>query len=78
MKMRIPALIAGFALCYTVLYADNAPKPGITPIQAELMADVRAHQLKVGEAVYARVQILWRGADCVGGIWTIRRCPSTE
>jgi hypothetical protein len=65
MKMRIPVLIAGFALCHTVLYADNAPKPGITPIQAELMADVRAHQLKVGEPVYARVQILWRGTDCV-------------
>jgi len=63
--MRIPVLVAAFALCCTVLFAGDAPKPGITPIQAELMADVRAHQLKVGEPVYARVQILWRGTDCV-------------
>jgi hypothetical protein len=64
-KMRIPLLITSLALCCTVLLADDAAKPGVTPIQAELMADVRAHKLKVGEPVYARVQIRWEGTDCI-------------
>jgi len=64
MRIRITARVAAFALCCPVLLAGSAPKPGITPIQAELLADVRAHQLKVGQPVYARVQIQWQGTDC--------------
>ncbi len=43
--------------------ADNAIQ-SITPVQAELMADVNAHLLKVGAIVYARVTVEWRGTDC--------------
>jgi hypothetical protein len=65
MKTRIPALTTALAFCCAAVFADAIAKPGITPIQAELMVDVHAHLLKVGQTVYARVTVDWRGPDCV-------------
>lgn len=65
MKIKIQVLVAALALCSTALAADNVPKPGITPVEAQLMADVRAHQMTVGQPVYARVDTAWNSADCV-------------
>lgn len=64
MNIRIRMLMAAFALCCTALFADGVPKSGIIPVEAQLLADVRAHQLKVGEAVYARVDTPWQGNEC--------------
>jgi hypothetical protein len=65
MKVRIPMLMAAFALCSTALFADSVPKAGVTPVEAQLLSDIRAHQLKVGESVFARVDGRWEGAECV-------------
>jgi hypothetical protein len=65
MKFRIRLLTAAFALCCSTLFADSAPKQGVTPIDAHLLSDIRAHQLKVGESVFARVDGRWEGAECV-------------
>src|ERR1035441_9911807 len=63
-KMRTPLLITALAFCCTAVFAESTTKPGITPVQAELMGDVHAHLLKVGATVYARVTADWRGTDC--------------
>lgn len=65
MKIRIRVLMAAFTLCSTALFADGAPGSGVAPIEAHLLSDIRAHQLKVGESVFARVDARWEGADCV-------------
>ncbi len=64
MKMWIQLCLTVFALNCAGAFADNAPKAGVTPVEAQLMADVRAHQLKVGQPVYARVDTPWKGTDC--------------
>jgi len=64
MKIRIPILMAAFVLCVTAVFADGVPKPSVTPVEAQLLSDVRAHQLKVGQSVYARVDSLWNGDSC--------------
>jgi hypothetical protein len=65
MKMRILGLAAAVALCWATASAEKIAKPGITPIQAELMADLHARLLKVGGTVYARVTVDWKGPSCV-------------
>jgi hypothetical protein len=45
--------------------ANRAIEPAITPIQAELIADLHARLLKAGATVYAKVTADWTGADCV-------------
>jgi hypothetical protein len=57
--------MAAFALCCTALFADTVPKSGVTPVEAQLLSDIRAHQLKVGESVFARVDTIWEGAECL-------------
>ena len=64
MKTRIPALTTALALCCAAVFAGTPAKPGIVPIQAELMTDVHAHLTKVGATVFAQVTIEWRGTDC--------------
>jgi hypothetical protein len=64
MKMRTLGLAAALALCWAAAFAEKVAKPGITPIQAELMADLHARLLKVGETVYARVTVDWNGTGC--------------
>ena len=64
MKTRIPALMVALVLSCTVVFSATIAKPGITPVQAELMGDVHAHLLKVGATVFARVIAEWRGTDC--------------
>ena len=65
MKTRIPALTTALALCCPAVFADTTAKPGITPVQAELTADLNAHLMKVGSTVFARVTVDWRSSDCV-------------
>ncbi len=63
--MRILGLTAALALCLTTASAEKLAKPGADPVQAELMADLHARLLKVGEPVYARVKVEWRSPSCV-------------
>jgi hypothetical protein len=65
MKTWIQLFMAAFALCCASSFADNVPKSSVTPVEAQLLSDVHAHQLKVGEAVYARVDSPWQGNECV-------------
>ena len=65
MKIRIQLITVAVVLCCRAAFADGAPKAGVTPVEAQLLSDVRAHQLKVGEAVYARVDSRWQGDQCV-------------
>src|ERR1700739_4444601 len=65
MKMRILGLAAALPLCWATASPEKIAKPGITPIQAELMADLHARLLKVGGTVYARVTVDWKGPGCV-------------
>jgi hypothetical protein len=63
--MKIRMLMVAFALCCTTVFADSVPQSTVTPVEAQLLSDIRAHQLKVGESVYARVDTLWQGSECV-------------
>jgi hypothetical protein len=63
--MRIKWLLIALALCCTPAFAEKIAKPGLYPIQAELMADLHSRLLKVGGTVYARVTVEWRGSNCV-------------
>jgi hypothetical protein len=65
MHMRILGLIAALVLCWATVSAEKLAKPGADPVQAELMADLHARLLKVGETVYARVKVEWRSPSCV-------------
>lgn len=42
----------------------NSTIPAVTPVQAELLMDLEARHLKVGEAIYAKVFIPWEGPGC--------------
>jgi hypothetical protein len=53
------------SLCLSAFGAKKVAEPGVTPIQAELMADLNARLLKVGSPVYARVAVDWIGTGCV-------------
>jgi hypothetical protein len=64
MNMRILRLAAVFGFCCGIAFADAVAEPTITPVQAELMADLHARLLKPGQTVYARVTVDWRSADC--------------
>ena len=64
MQMRILGLIAALVLCWATASAEKLAKPGADPVQAELMADLHARLLKVGETVYARVKVEWRSPSC--------------
>ena len=62
--MRILGLAAALALCCATVSAEKIAKPGADPIQAELMADLHARLLKVGQTVFARVTVEWRSPTC--------------
>ena len=64
MKMRILGLTAALVLCWATVSAEKLAKPGADPVQAELMADLHARLLKVGQTVYARVKVEWRNPGC--------------
>jgi hypothetical protein len=63
--MRILGVIVTVALLCATVSAEKIAKPGADPIQAELMADLHARLLKVGETVYARVTVEWRSPRCL-------------
>jgi hypothetical protein len=63
--MRILGITAALALCCATLSAEKIAKPGADPIQAELMADLHARLLKVGQTVFARVTVEWRSPACL-------------
>jgi hypothetical protein len=62
--MRILGIAAALALCCATVSAEKIAKPGSDPIQAELMADLHARLLKVGQTVFARVTVEWRSPTC--------------
>lgn len=64
MKIRILGLAAVLALGGPILHGAPPAKPAITPIEAELIADIHARLLKPGNPVYARVTAAWRGEEC--------------
>src|ERR1017187_8075760 len=64
MMMRIQMLTVVLALGCTAAFADSKARIAVTPIQAELVADMEARLLKVGATVFARVSVDWRGTDC--------------
>jgi hypothetical protein len=64
MKTWILGLTTAVALSSTAGFAESIAKASITPVQAELMADMHAHLLKVGATVFARVTVDWRTTDC--------------
>jgi hypothetical protein len=63
--MRILGIAATLALCCATVSAEKIAKPGADPIQAELMADLHARLLKVGQTVFARVTVEWRSPTCL-------------
>jgi hypothetical protein len=63
--MRILGMAAALALCCATASAEKIAKPGADPIQAELMADLHARLLKVGQTVFARVTVEWRSPTCL-------------
>ena len=65
MKMRILGITTVLALCCTAACAATTATANITPVQAELMADMHARLLKVGSTVFAKVTVDWKGTDCV-------------
>src|SRR5271168_4883440 len=62
--MRILGIAAALALCCATVSAEKIAKPGADPIEAELMADLHARLLKVGQTVFARVTVEWRSPTC--------------
>jgi hypothetical protein len=63
--MRIFGVAAALLLCCGTVFAEKIAKPGADPIQAELMADLHARLLKVGQSVFARVTVEWRSPNCL-------------
>jgi hypothetical protein len=62
--MRILGIAAALAFCCATVSAEKIAKPGADPIQAELMADLHARLLNVGQTVFARVTVEWRSPSC--------------
>ena len=62
--MRILRLTGVLAICCATVSAEKIAKPGADPIQAELMADLHARLLKVGQTVFAHVTVEWRSPSC--------------
>jgi hypothetical protein len=52
-------------LCVVGPRAESQPAQSVlVPVEAELMARMRAHALKQGDLVYARVAVEWSGPGC--------------
>jgi hypothetical protein len=64
MKTRIVALTVVLLLCGRALPAEPVAKKGVTPVEAELIADLNARALKAGSTVFARVTADWSDRDC--------------
>jgi hypothetical protein len=64
MNMRILGTVAVAALSCPLLLGAPPAKPAVTPIQAELIADMHARLLKPGGAVFARVTADWHSTEC--------------
>jgi hypothetical protein len=65
MKMRVLGLTAAFSLSGTAIFAATVAKPGVAPVEAELMTSVYAHKMQVGQIIFARVLTDWRNSDCI-------------
>ena len=65
MTMRILGLAAACVLSCSALSGENLTKPGVTPVQAELMGDLHARLVKTGGPVYARVTAEWHSPECI-------------
>jgi hypothetical protein len=64
-KAQNPLLAVLLALIGASAFAESTlVPPPITPVQAELIADLNARLLKVGSTVFARVTANWDHSDC--------------
>jgi hypothetical protein len=57
----------GFLLAFLSLPGSTSggpARPPVTPVQAELLADLEARHLKAGDVVYAKVFSGWEGPGC--------------
>lgn len=64
MNIRILGTAAAVALSSPMLLGAPPARPAITPIQAELIADMHARLLKPGGSVFARVTAEWHSTEC--------------
>jgi hypothetical protein len=63
--MAVPALmLAAFLGANSTTSQPPPALPAVTPVQAELLADLEARQLKPGEIVFAKVFSPWQGPGC--------------
>ena len=64
MQTTLVRLAGVFVLGAATAFAATVARPGVTPVQAELMTSVYAHKVTVGSTIFARVLTEWRSADC--------------
>ncbi|HEX4311645.1 MAG TPA: hypothetical protein VHZ25_16560 [Acidobacteriaceae bacterium] len=63
--MAVPVLLLAAFLGATSTPSQPPPAlPAVTPVQAELLADLQARQLRPGEIVFAKVFSSWQGPGC--------------
>jgi hypothetical protein len=66
MRTRRVGTLCIIGLCAIWVRAESQPAQGIlVPVEAELMAHLRARTLKQGDLVYARVAAEWSGPGCL-------------
>jgi hypothetical protein len=63
--MRVLRVVLMTSLLASSGWGQSVPHPVLTPIQAELLADLQARNLAPGAALYAKVQADWTGFGCV-------------
>src|ERR1700728_2227371 len=61
--MAFPGLLLAF-LSFAGSTGAEPARPPVTPVQAELLADLEARHLKAGDVVYAKVFARWDGPGC--------------
>lgn len=66
MRIRIIGIPCVIGLCAVLLQAESRPLQGVlVPVEAELLTHLRAHTLKQGDLIYARVAAEWSGPGCI-------------
>jgi len=62
--MRILKFLLMAALCSGSVCAEPLARPAVTAVEAELLADLEARNLKPGGTLYAKVTAEWNGLGC--------------
>ena len=63
--MRILGILLIAGLCGGSVCAEPLATPAVTVVEAELLADLEARNLKPGGTLYAKVTAEWNGLGCV-------------